>query len=505
MNKAELSSLVNECVSECLSESLILKRYQDQVVAVSNAEIRADQSKETFKHKDKLKKGGFRWDSSINSWKIDISKFEEAKKIIAAINQVEQFEDRIEELPEFLADTDNLSKKDELSQRLDGFLAAMTSEVDAARASEEVKNFMNFQAKLKSRSFHNTLLIYLQNKNATHVEGFRVWQNKFGRQVRKGSKGITIIIPLIQKEKDTNPVAAAANATTGDDGDVDNAVKTRNTIRFGTGTVFDIKDTDPIPGQEHKYAEAPKWHADDTPNEAADKIFKYTTQMANEMGIKITSNDAMKGEMGYSAGDHINITSEIAGVNKAGTMIHEIAHELLHQRTSIMGTEGEKLSSSDKEIQAESVSYLVLRHYDLPAKHQATYLTLWKANKDTIHKNLSAIKKAVDFIIDKIDKIAAEDPANAAKAPEPVKEIANTFNDAKFTFLGKTISVPLDDVDHVVKVWNLIVKNFGVNKQNLKEFIARNAAEKIQLKTRQSEFVMELSELIEDVRKVTQQ
>jgi hypothetical protein len=413
MNKLELLSLVNECVEECINERLVLKRYQDKIVVASSADNRAEQSKETFKNKDKLKSGGFKWDSSINSWKIDVQQFESAKRIIDSINKMETFIEKIEDLPEFLADTDNLSKKDELSQRFDGFLAALTSEVDAVRASEEVRNFMEFQAKLKSRSFHNTLLIYIQNRNATHVEGFNVWRNKFGRQVRKGAKGITIIIPLISKNQ--SPVAAAANASTGDDGEIDDAVKTQNTVRFGTGTVFDIKDTDPIPGQEHKYVEAPKWHADDTPNEAADKVFKYTTQMATEMGINVTSNAAMGREMGYSAGDHINITSEIAGVNKAGTMIHEIAHELLHQKTSVMGGE-ERLSKVDKEIQAESVSYLVLRHYDLPAKHQATYLTLWKANKDNIHKNLSAIKKAVDFIIDKIDKIAAEDPANKSDA-----------------------------------------------------------------------------------------
>ena len=432
MNKSELFALINECINE----SLILKRYQDKLVAASNAEIRADQSRETFKNKDKLKRGGFKWEPSINSWTIDVAQFESAKRVLAAINQVEQFEERIEELPEFLADTDNLSKKEELSQRIDGFLAAMTNEVDAARASEEVKNFMEFQSKLKSRSFHNTLLIYLQNRNATHVEGYRVWQNKFGRQVRKGAKGITIIIPLIKKAE-SNPVAAAADASTGDDSEVDTAVKTRNTIRFGTGTVFDIKDTDPIPGQEHKYAEQPKWHADDTPSEAADKVFKYATQLATELGVNVTRDVSRRGEMGYSAGDHINITSEIDGVNKAGTLIHEIAHELLHHKDkSVLGGE-ETLSKEDKEIQAESVSYLVLRHYDLPAKHQATYLTLWKANKDMIHKNLSAIKKAVDFIIDKIDAIAVEDPANNAttgESPTIKTEILNRLETPTYTY-----------------------------------------------------------------------
>jgi len=100
-------------------------------------------------------------------------------------------------------------------------------------------------------------------------------------------------------------------------------------------------------------------------------------------------------------------------VNKAGTFIHEIAHELLHfKKGSVFHIDDENMTKQDKEIQAESVSYIVLKHYDLPAKHQATYLTLWKTNQDALKKNLGVIKKVSDFIIQKIDEIAAEDPKN---------------------------------------------------------------------------------------------
>jgi hypothetical protein len=326
-------------------------------------------------------------------------------KTINVINKVEAFVEKVEDLQEFVLDADNLSKKDELGQKIDSFIKSLTEEVSDAAASEEIKAFMDFQAKIRQRSFHNSLLIWLQDRQSTHVEGFRTWETKFGRRVQKGAKAITILAPRIPKKNDTAPE--------NDDADVDNQVKKRNFLFFMPVTVFDVRFTKAIPGQEHKWREEPKWHADNTPDDKAAKILKYAKQLAEEMGIKTTQGkDLGRGEQGYSAGDHINISSEVKGANEAATFIHEIAHELLHhKKTSVMYIPD--VSKSDKELQAESVSYIVLRHYDLPAKHQATYLALWKANKESLQRNLSHVKKAADFIINKLDEIAKDDVDNS--------------------------------------------------------------------------------------------
>jgi hypothetical protein len=410
MRRSELRQVIRECIDEVIDEGLVLKQYQEKLVVASDAETRQDQSKETFRNKDKLKVAGFRWDAGINSWTIDRNKFEVAKKILMQINKVEAFVEKAEDLPEFVVDVDNLSRRDELSQRIDGFITSLTSEVDAAKASDEVRKFLEFQTKLRTRSFHNTLLIYIQNPRATHVEGFRTWQDKFGRQVRKGAKAITILAPR-QAAKKEDPKITGTSPTGNDDNDLDVSVeKNRTQMYFVAVSVFDIKDTDPIPGKEHLYAQEPKWYAEDTPNELADKIFKYTQQLATELGVKLTRDSSGRGEMGWASGDHINIASNIDGVNKAGTLIHEIAHELLHfKESSVFFIDDKNMTKQDKEIQAESVSYLVLKHYDLPAKHQATYLALWKGSRDAIHRNLAPIKKVTDFIVERLDKIAKEE------------------------------------------------------------------------------------------------
>lgn len=398
MNKDTLRQLIREA----MEENLVLKRYQDKLAAVSDLPNRKEQSQETFKNKDKLKAAGFRWDSNINSWVIPQDQLQDAMRTINAINKVEAFVEKVEDLQEFVVDADNLSKKDELGQKIDSFIKSLTDEVSETAASEEIKAFMEFQAKIRKRSFHNSLLIWLQDRQSTHVEGFRTWETKFGRRVQKGAKAIFILAPMSAKREDDPK----------NDDEVDTQIKKKNYTFFRPVTVFDVRYTTPIPGQEHKWREEPNWHDDNEPNEKAAKLLKYAKQLAEEMGIRTTQGqDLGRGEQGYSAGDHINISSDVKGANEAATFIHEIAHELLHhKKTSVMYIPD--VSKNDKELQAESVSYIVLRHYDLPAKHQATYLALWKANKDSLQRNMSHIKKAADFIISKLDEIAKEDVDN---------------------------------------------------------------------------------------------
>lgn len=74
------------------------------------------------------------------------------------------------------------------------------------------ENYLKVMSKFHRYSFRNTILIWMQNPDATHVAGYDAWKNDFHRQVKKGEKGIRIFAPTeyqvkIQKQKidkDTN-------------------------------------------------------------------------------------------------------------------------------------------------------------------------------------------------------------------------------------------------------------------------------------------------------------
>jgi hypothetical protein len=78
-------------------------------------------------------------------------------------------------------------------------------------------------------SERNTMLIAMQNPDATDVRGFKAWLEQ-GRCVRKGEHGIRILAP---KGKDADKVSENGETKPGRQ-------------FFGLSSVFDVTQTDPV-------------------------------------------------------------------------------------------------------------------------------------------------------------------------------------------------------------------------------------------------------------------
>ena len=76
--------------------------------------------------------------------------------------------------------------------------------VAALMSEEGFGVWVEMRSKFHRYSLHNTLLIALQRPDASHVAGFRTWQDKFGRHVRRGEQGIRIFAPVTRREEDEN-------------------------------------------------------------------------------------------------------------------------------------------------------------------------------------------------------------------------------------------------------------------------------------------------------------
>jgi len=62
--------------------------------------------------------------------------------------------------------------------------------------SDRYADYLKTMSRFHKYSTRNTLLIHMQKPDATLVAGFRSWQNKFGRSVKKGEKSIKILAPV---------------------------------------------------------------------------------------------------------------------------------------------------------------------------------------------------------------------------------------------------------------------------------------------------------------------
>ena len=426
MNESTEPLLLEE---EDLNEKLDLRadRSNNKIVVISTLENPREAGNETYRNKDALKGNGFRWDPTITAWTIEADKFGVATSVIRYINsgykwdvkkntwvapagesKLEDLIQKIEDLPDFVMGDANISKNQQLAIKIEEFIKQLADAVHGASTSGQIAQYLAFSKRFRKYSFNNTLLIFIQKPNATHVAGFNAWK-KMGVTVNKGAKAIYIYAPITKKEDDIKP---------GDEG-LDTEITKKNLMYFRAVPVFDISDTD----AEEKgiRPQKPEWHDPNTPSEVADRIFEYALEFCKDKGIKITHSDAKGGEMGWAMGDHINLTSNIAGVNKLATLIHEIAHSLLHFKDSSVFFGDEytlNLTRAQAELQAESISFTVLKNYDLPVTHQATYLALWKADKDAVIKNMTIIKKVANFIIDGIDMVADD----KSKEQQPMNE-----------------------------------------------------------------------------------
>ena len=108
--------------------------------------------------------------------------------------------------------------------------------------------------------------------------------------------------------------------------------------------------------------------------------------------------------LGYysPAEQEVRIREGMSELQSLKTMIHETVHARLHST----GTAGAEFSREDKEIQAESIAYIVCAHYSLDTSdYSFPYVSTWASgNEKRIMTNLQVIKDASDEIIRSMDR-----------------------------------------------------------------------------------------------------
>ena len=113
--------------------------------------------------------------------------------------------------------------------------ASILEQVEQLAQSGQWRRFLDFARSFHPYSLNNVLLILAQNPDATMVAGYRQWQAK-GRQVRKNETAIKIFGHSTKK-------------TSNDDEHQSTQREEERTIHyFPVLSVFDISQTDPIPG-----------------------------------------------------------------------------------------------------------------------------------------------------------------------------------------------------------------------------------------------------------------
>ena len=420
----------------------------------------SDQNMETKKIASKLGPLGFKWNGK--EWWVFGNKLTKAAVDgLKAINteletqggQTGDLEDFLTQLDAFkteLQSADIPTKtKTELEANLEQYIEDIANATDERAASAELQKFLNFSSKFHQYSFNNIMFIYLQDPNATKVAGKFKWKRDFNREVIDVSKSITINCgnkfyrhprtgklaeyTLDQQKADRQYVQQVQSGAAPMDRSKMDAISVRKEIKhigFKPCIVYDIANTTGDPLQDE-----PEWKGGNDERADAVALFSIAKKSLESMGIRVTQDPATAGENGWSRKGQINVNADATGSGAASTIFHEWAHDLLHQKGGQFYDKAQKYFVDKgqlnyaqlkqiKEVQAETVSATLCKHFALPADHHPTYMALWQAqgglnSKQLIKENMSTIATVCNFILKQVDKYESEFQTAKAGMAQP--------------------------------------------------------------------------------------
>src|SRR5580704_7654662 len=251
--------------------------------------------------------------------------------------------------------------------------------------SEVLTAYLGAMANFHTYSFGNIMLIARQKPDATNVAGLRTW-NSLGRFVRRGEKGIFILAPMVgnRRNKDEN---AEPNT---------DAKETQRTLYGFRGVyVFDITQTEgkelptltEVNGDVSGYRE---------------RLFKFVESQS----VQLNFSERIAPAKGLSYGGKITLLSGMQPGEEFSTLVHEIAHEMLHR-----GDRRTLTTKQVRETEAEAVAFVVCQSVGLQnGTASQDYIQLWHGDANLLRESLEAVQQTAAVILGGI----APEPAAVA-------------------------------------------------------------------------------------------
>jgi hypothetical protein len=267
--------------------------------------------------------------------------------------------------------------------------AVLVEQVAALQSGEDWERFLAVQTRLHQYSPNNVMLISVQHAQAftegrvdspdvRYVAGFQTWK-ALGRSVDKGQRGYAVLAPMLSRRKLGGDGEAAGGTVGKDDGPLPTSVGEHHLVLrgFRVEHVFEVGQTsgDPIPEP------APPQLLQ---GEAPIGLGAATAALIEERGYSVdTVPDAAaiggaNGRTDWGARSVV-VRADMDDAAIVKTLLHEAAHVLLHE-----GPPGRFLDRAVKEVEAESVAYVVAAAHGMRTDgYSFPYVAGW-AGRDAV-------------------------------------------------------------------------------------------------------------------------
>jgi len=309
------------------------------------------------------------------------------------------------------------SRAERLKMVTDKLEAGITEVFEGKRFSD----YLRTMSKFHHYSFGNIMLIAIQFPGASQVAGFHDWK-KFGRHVKKGERGISILAPCsftgAQERQKLDP--DTRQPMVDDSGQPVTERVPTGANRFKVVTVFDVSQTEgkELPTIASELTGAVERYAD-------------ITGALNKLSpVPIVFEDFPGTAKGYFSDmeNRIVVRPGMSEAQTLKTMIHEVTHAKLHsgaEKSGIFPDEHIK-DRHTREVEAESVAYVVCQHFGLDtADYSFGYVAGWSKGKDLpeLKASLSCIRATAAELIDGLEGNSRElaPPKRDLPAPRRAK------------------------------------------------------------------------------------
>lgn len=283
--------------------------------------------------------------------------------------------------------------------------------VQSLTTSEGWKAWLQFAACMPTYSVNNQLLILAQRPTASAVASYTSWKS-LGRQVVRGEKGIRILAPTKRAVTDVDDEDRLASPAGGSLRSGHNAPPHRVVTGYRTVSVFDVSQTTGAPLPEPQRPSL-------LSGEAPPGLWEGLATQVQQAGFhleRVPSAAAIGGANGVTdfGSRTVQVRADVSPAQAAKTLAHELGHVLLHDPARGASPTGP--CRDDKEVEAESVAFIVLAHAGVDTSdYSFGYVAGWAtgAQPDVIRARAQRILHASRSIMAALPCDLTADPAPA--------------------------------------------------------------------------------------------
>jgi hypothetical protein len=250
--------------------------------------------------------------------------------------------------------------------------------------SEALTAYLTAMGRFHRYSLSNCLEIARQMPSASRVAGLYAW-NQLGRKVKKGSKGIRILAPVVGIRRKKNSEAEK------------DITKQNEPVLVGFRPAYVFVGV---------YRER--------------QIDFILAQ-----GITLEFKDTIAPALGMSYGGKIVILPDQAEAEEFSTLVHEAAHELIHKSNRRTAA-----TTTVRETEAEAIAFVIGTTIGLDnGRSSASYIQLYHGNAALLTESLEVVKQTSALILSAIENPAVS-PEQAAAQPDSQPSTTQDGTDA---------------------------------------------------------------------------